>query len=139
MSHLTVKDGIKVLLGSLALAESTEAINFESAAANEYGNTYILKAVSGEMDNAESETLVNKLYDVQQWSIQVAVGRTTHNDIINYDELCRIKDNILQKLDNPANWSTFVRILKYKNWQIVEFANYFVLNVNLKVIDTITY
>jgi len=139
MSHTTVKEGIKGLLGSLALAESNEAIDYTAAAANEYGNTYILKCLSGEMDTEDSETLVNKMYDIQTWNIQVAKERTTHNDVINYDELCKLKDTILQKLDNPNSWSSFVRILKYKNWQIIDMPNYFVLSVNLKVIDTITY
>ena len=63
----------------------------------------------------------------------------SRKNIVDLDELHRSKDTILQKLDNPANWQSFVRMLKYMSWKIEFYNNYFVLIIQLKVVDTITY
>jgi len=139
MAFDTIKNGIVTRLQGLGYSESLEAVDFKNAPSNEYGNTFILKPLTGVMDNDESETLIDRFYDVQEWQAQIAFNRSTQNDVINRDDLHRKKDLILKDLDNPANWSSFARILKYKSWEVAEFPNYFVLTIKLKIVDTYQY
>jgi hypothetical protein len=139
MSFDTVKNGIVTRLQGLGYTESLQAVDFKNAPANEYGNCFILKPLSGAMDEVESETMVDRFYDVQEWQVQIAFDKSAQNDIVNRDDLHRKKDLILKDLDNPANWSSFVRILKYKSWEVGEFENYFILTIKLKIVDTYTY
>ena len=138
MSFDLVKNGIALRLQGLGYTEST-TIEFTQMPSAEYGNTFIIKALSGAMDDVESETIVDRFYDVQLWQVQIAFDKNAQNEVINKDDLHRKKDPILKDLDNPANWSSFVRILKYKTWEVTEFPNYFVLTINLKIVDTYTY
>jgi len=138
MSYTTVKDGIALRLKGLGLAES-QTVDYKDSPSNEYNNTFIIKSLSGVMDEAESETLIDRFYDVQEWQVQVAFAKSAQNDIVNLDELNRKKDAILKDIDKPANWSSFVRILKYKNWVVTEQPNYFLLTINLKVVDIYIY
>lgn len=139
MGFDTVKNGIVGLLNSLGYAESQQAVDFKGAPANEYENTFILKCLSGNMDNESSETIIDRFYDFQDWQIQIAFSRNAQNDIINRDNLHRKKDDLLKYLDKPANWISFVRILKYQSWKYDEMENYYILTINLKVQDTYTY
>ena len=66
MAYDTVKVGIANLLKGLGYQESEEASNFADASSNEYGNTFILNCLSGEMDEEDSETIVDRFYDVQE-------------------------------------------------------------------------
>jgi hypothetical protein len=124
-------------LQGLGYAES-QAIDLKNAPANEYNNTFIIKVLSGAMTD-ESETLIDRFYDIQDWQIQIAFERSEQNDIINRDDAQRKKDAILKDLDNPAHWEGFARILKYKGWKVEELPNYFLLTINLKIVDTIIY
>jgi hypothetical protein len=137
MSYDTVRNGIVGILKANGYTESNEIVNFENASSQEYGNTFILKCVSGEMED-ESETLNKGFYDVQQWVVQVAFERSSQSDNANYDNVHRKKDILLIELDDPANW-TYTRIQKYNLWSVQEFKNYFVLNIELKILDTYTY
>lgn len=135
-NYQTVKDGIAALVKSLGYSESSQAVDFTHAPANEYANTYILKCISGEMG---SETINDRFYDHQKWSVKIAYERSENNDITNLDNIHLAKDALLKKLDNPASWVSFVRLMKYDKWEVVETPNYFVLDITLSVIDTYTY
>jgi len=139
MAYDTVKTGIANLLKGLAYQESEEAFDFTDASSNEYGNTFILNCLSGVMDEEDSETIVDRFYDIQDWQIQIAFDKSANTDIINRDDLHRKKDIILKKLDKPTNWSSFVRVLKYNAWNLQETDNYFLLTINLKIVDTYIY
>lgn len=139
MSFDTVKNGIVGILKTNAYIESQEVVDFENASVNEYGNTFILKCLSGEMDDLRSETLNKGFDDYQKWQVQVAFERSAQSDIANYDDVHRKKDILLRELDDPLNWESYVRIQKYKTWNVQEFKNYFVLTIELKIIDTYTY
>jgi len=137
MSFDIIKNRIVTRLQGLGYAES-QSIDIKNAPANEYNNTFIIKVLSGAMTD-ESETLIDRFYDIQDWQIQIAFERSEQNDIINRDDAQRKKDAILKDLDNPANWEGFARILKYKGWKVEELPNYFLLTINLKIVDTIIY
>ena len=139
MAYDTVKTGIANLLKGLGYQESEEASNFADASSNEYGNTFILNCLSGAMDEEDSETIVDRFYDVQDWQLQIAFDKSANSDVINRDDLHRKKDTILTTLDKPINWSSFVRILKYKTWNLQATENYFLLTINLKIVDQYVY
>lgn len=139
MSYDTAKNKIVSLLNELGYIESDQVVNFENASEHEYGNKFILDCVSGEMDDDNSETIIDRFYDMQEWQARIAFERSSNTDIINRDNLHRKKDALLIKLDKPANWEGGMRILKYKSWNVEEYKNYFVLVVNLKVVDQYTY
>ena len=65
----------------------------------------------------------------------IAFVHTEHSDIVQYDKAHREKDAIIKDLDKPANWTSFVKILKYKSWEIIETPNYYVLDIRLSIID----
>jgi hypothetical protein len=139
MGFDAVKNGIAGILKANALIESEEIVDFVNASTSEYGNTFILQCSKGEMEEPDSETLCNKLYDIQQWTVQVAFEKSAQSDLANYDAVHRQKDILIRELDDPANWSSYVRIQKYKSWNVQEFKSYFVLTIELKIIDTYTY
>jgi len=139
MAYDTVKTGVANLLKGMSYQESKEAFDFTDASSNEYGNTFILNCLSGAMDEQDSETIVDRFYDIQDWQIQIAFDKSANSDIINRDDLHRKKDTILKTLDKPINWSSFVRVLKYNTWNLQETDNYFLLTINLKIVDTYIY
>jgi len=128
----TVKSGIAGRLKSLGYMESSQSIDFINAPANEYGKRYILKCLIGE--NQEN-TIVDRFYDEQEWQILIAFDRSEQNDIVQLDALHRAKDAIIKDLDKPANWTSFVKVLKYKSWEVVETSNYFILDIRVSVLD----
>lgn len=136
MSFDLVNEGIKGILQGLGYAESNEAIDFVNASANEYENTFILKSTKGEI---EDDLIIGQLDDNQTWDIQIAFSRNAQSDINNRNAVHRAKDALLVKLDNPTSWSSFVTIIQYQSWELKEFPNYFVLNIQLRVIDRYTY
>lgn len=139
MSYGIVKKGIADILEGEKLTESTSVSNFEDSPSSEYDKSFILKAVSGENDPETTDTLADRFYDVQTWEVHIAFKRTSQSDVINRDEAHRKKDNLLKKLDNPSNWSSFVRLVKYETWEIQELENFFLLIITLKVTDTFIY
>jgi len=139
MSYDLVKTGIADRLEILGYTESEQSVDFKNAPANEYGNTFILQALSGAMDADNSETIVDRFYDMQNWQVKIAFDKSAQSDVINRDDLHRKKDVILADLDKPANWTSFVRILKYKSWEVTEFPNYFILTINIAIIDQYIY
>ena len=139
MSYTLIKKGVGDLLETLKLSPSQELIDFIDASPNEYNNTYILNPISGLLDTETSETLADRLYDIQEWSVQIAFARGTYSGKANLDMLHRKREDVIQKLDNPANWSSFARMLKYNSWEILDLSDYLVLILKLEIIDTITY
>lgn len=139
MSYKLIKKGVGDLLEQLQLAPSKELLDFVDASPNEHSNTYILNPLAGRLDEESQETIGDRIYDVQDWVIQIAFARGTYSGKANLDKLHYKKEDVIQKLDNPANWSSFSRMLKYSNWEIQELPDYSVLIINLEITDTITY
>lgn len=139
MSYDTVKDGIAGILKLQGYIESEDMNDFKNVSAQEYGNTFILNCVSGEANEPDTETMVARFFDQQLWRVQIALENSAQTSAANYDEAHRKKDILLRELDDPTNWSSYVRIQKYRNWSIEKTDNYFVLIIELKVIDTYTY
>ncbi len=135
-NYQTVKDGIAGRLNALGYLESSQSVDFKNASANEYGNRYILKPLSGEN---QEDSLNDRFYDKQEWQILIAFVRSEQNDIISLDAVHRAKDLIIKDLDKPANWTSFVRMLKYIKWSVAETPNYFVLDIRLQIIDQYIY
>lgn len=138
MAYRTVKNGVSGILNSLGYTES-EVTNIEEASSLEYGHTFVIKPASGVMEEGISETLNKGFYDVQKWEVSIMFARSAQNDVINRDEMHEDKDSILKELDDPANWISYVRLQKYSSWIVQETKNYFVLVIELKIIDTINY
>lgn len=138
MSFQTVKDLIAGNLKENGFDES-ETTDFKSAAASEYANTFIIKPLSGVNDEVTSETLSDRFYDIQEWSVQIAFARSDMNEVLNLEDLHRKKDTLIAYLDKPANWSNSVRLVKYISWEIIENPNHYVLDIRLKIIDQYIY
>jgi len=139
MGFTTVYNGIRDILQGLKLAEAQQVYSYENAAENEFGNTFILKRLSGLIDDDMSNEIINKFHDTQAWQIQVGFNKEEAADPANRILIGTKGDDILAKIDNPTNWSSFVRMIKYKEWEIVELDNYVVLQINLEILDTITH
>lgn len=139
MSFNTVYKGIRDILEGLELAEAKHAYSYEDAAENEFGNTFILKPISGSIDDDMSEEIINKFHDTQIWQIQVGFNKEESANVGNRLLMHIKKDSILAKIDNPTNWTSFVRMIKYTSWEIVELDNYVVLQIDLMILDTITH
>ena len=139
MSYYTVRNGIAGVLNALGYTESLEAEDFSDASPAEFGNTFILKCVSGEMLDPDSETLADRFYDKQKWEVKIAFTKSAQNDTINRDEMHEDKDSILRELDDPTNWRGFVRFMKYLSWNVETLKNYFILTVTIAVTDVYTY
>lgn len=139
MTYDLVKERLVRTMGDLGYTESSKPFVFSSASANEFDRTFIVKAVSGENDEDNSETLSNRFYDIQKWQILLAFAKSELNDIINRDDLHRKKDSIINEIDDPTNWVSNVRIQKYISWEVEELENYYLLTIGIKVIDTYIY
>ena len=138
MGYQTIKNGIIGIMQGLGYQESNEAWNMQNASANEYGNTFILKALAGEI-NDTSEQLADRFYDNQTWELTVAFEQSSQNESINLDVAHTAKDAILTKLDDTNSWLSFVRMMKYKTWKMEETVAYFLLTVTISVTDVYTY
>ena len=138
MSYKLVKDGISGILEAQGLTQSKETDNFKSAGANEHEKTFILNVVSGAEDPV-NEVKQALLRDDQKWTVQVAYSKTVESALVQQDAINLLRDILLVKLDNPANWESFCSILRYKSWKIQELKSYFVLTIELKVVDSLTY
>ena len=139
MSFNTVYKGIRDILEGLKLAEAKHIYSYEDAAENEFGYTFILKPISGTIDDDMSPEIINKFHDTQVWQIQVGFNREESADVGNRLLMHIKKDDILAKIDNPTNWTSFVRMIKYTSWEVLELDNYVVLEINLEILDTITH
>jgi hypothetical protein len=138
MSYQTIRDGIVGIMNKLEYQESTEAWNLENASTNEYGNTFMLSCVSGEVTE-DSEQLADRFYDSQTWELKIAFEQSSQNDLINIGDAHSRKDSILTKLDDPSSWVGFARMMKYKSWNIEESPSRFILSITINVVDVYTY
>lgn len=139
MAFRTVYNGIRDILQGLKLSEAKNVYDYEGAAEGEFGHTFILKTISGQIDDDMSREIINKFHDTQVWQIQIGFNRSEAADPATRLLMHTKKDAILAKIDNPTNWTSFVRMLKYTEWEVVETENYVVLQINLQVLDTITH
>lgn len=139
MTYDTVKSGIANLLRGLGYEESNTVFDFEDASTAEYENTFIILAKSGKLEEVSAETIVDRIYDEQEWEIHIAFPRSSQNKIINLDQLQRKREEIINELDNSNNWKSFVRILKYRSWEIENKESYILLILKLNVIDTLIF
>lgn len=128
----TVRKGITALMKGLKYRESSQMIDFKDAPVNEYGNTFILKCLSGENQN---DTIIDRFDDYQEWQLLIAFGKSEFNDRFEYDAMHRAKDIILKALDKPANWESYVKMQRYDTWNIIDTANYFILDIRLFIMD----
>ena len=138
MGYDTLKSGIEEILEAIGYAPSDQAFDFTDASAFEYGNTFILKALAGEM-GSESETLADRFYDNENWQVSVAIKKSSQSDINNMNELHRKREEIIKKIDDPDSWRSFARIIKYQSWEVTDMESYFLLNIEVLVVDTIIY
>lgn len=138
MSYQTIKNGIIGIMQGLGYQESAEAWSLVNASASEYGNTFIVKSLSGEI-TGESEQLADMFYDSQQWEVIIAFEQSSQNASINMDDAQTKKDTILAKIDDPASWLSFAHLLKYKSWKMEETPAYFLLTITINVVDVYTY
>ena len=136
MAYDTIKDGIATRLKTLGYVESSQAIDFKSAPANEFNNRYIIKALSGEQ---RIENIIDRFVDAQEWQVLIAFEHSENNDITQLDALHRAKDLILADIDDPANWSGIAKLLRYKKWEVTESPNYYILSISLEVLDQYIY
>jgi hypothetical protein len=137
MSYDTVKNCITAILQGLGYTESI-VLKIENMPTSEYGTSFILKRVKGEMA-PDGETIVDKFYDDQEWNILIALDNNYQNDRIAYDEANRKVDTIITALDKPENWTDSVVIQKYKSWEITPTDNYSVLDIKIQTIDRYVY
>lgn len=138
MSYDNNKNDIDLRMQGLGYAKSSGIVDYEDAPASEYGNTYILKMTESVRDSAV-ETLSDRYRDVQIWEITIAFDRTKFSESINKDGLYRARENIIKDLDNPANYGSGVLTRRFHDSDIEETPNYFLLRINLEVLDQVTY
>ena len=138
MSFDLINNGIIGILNSLGYSESI-AVDVPEMPSQEYGNTFILSPISGENDENTSETISSLVYDIQKWEIVFVFPRSSEAGPINFDDISRKRDALIKALDNPANWESYARIQKYKSWKVEAKKSYFVLTIEIKIIDTVIY
>lgn len=138
MTYDTIKARLVSRLQGLGYQESTY-LSMEDSPTSERGNTFIVRPMSGENDESTSETLSSLFYDIEKWKIEIAFEKSSEDQIINSDDVQRKREAIIKDLDNPTSWSNYARIQKYKTWDVQDKPSYFLLTIELKIIDTITY
>ena len=134
----TIKEGLVNRLKLLGYQES-RYVDIEKIPSSERNNVFIVRPLSGENDEDTSETLSSLFYDIERWTIEIAFEKSSEDQLINSDDLQRKRESIIKDLDNPANWASYVRIQKYKKWEVQDRESFFLLTIELKIIDTITY
>jgi hypothetical protein len=126
------------IVNAQGYSESNQVFTFGNAPSAEYQNTFIIRCLSGKADE-NSPTLSTRFYDNQTWDIQIAFEKSSQSDTVNLDEIHRAKETLIKELDDPANWSTSTRLVKYNSWKIEEELSYYLLTITLDVVDTYTY
>jgi hypothetical protein len=135
MAYDTIKNCLTLILNSVGLVESS-VIDFKNAPASEYETAYILKPLSGENQN---NTIIDRFDDLQEWQIIIGFARSENNDIIQRDAANRMKDIIIKAVDKPSNWEGSVKVMKYKNWEIVDNPSYFIIDIRVEIIDELIH
>jgi hypothetical protein len=135
MSYDTINNGIVGRLQGLGYQQS-QYQNLDACPSQELENTFLLNFVSGE---ADEEALYPLVYDNQKWQIIIGFERSSENQSIVMDKIGRAKDALIKDLDNPANWESYARVQRYKSWKVEDKKSYFILTIELKIVDTILY
>lgn len=138
MSYQIVRDGLSSILKAQGLAESLVALDFKDSPITDLENTFILNCKEGEADG-DNDQQQAFLYDNQTWTVQIAFGTNSESVIVQRDAINRKKDSLLTELDDPANWKSFCMILRYRSWSIEKQDKFFILTIQLKVKDALTY
>jgi hypothetical protein len=138
MSYRTIKDGIVGILKGIGYSEASAISSYKEVAAQEYDNTFILQCNDGSQES-ESMTLADRCYDKQTWTLMFAYERSSQNDAVNVEEIQEKKDEIIAKIDNPASWLSFARVMNYDDWKLEMMDNYFIISMTIKVTDVYTY
>lgn len=139
MSFDVTKNYLKGRLEGLAYIESKEPFDFEDASARSLDKRFILSIVDGAMLEDGSENLATEFIDFQTWQVAIAFEKSEHSDVINRDDMYRSIEPIIKDLDNPSNYLGTVRFIRYETWEVEELGNYYVLRIQIKVQDRITY
>lgn len=138
MSFESINNGISALMKGIKFDRSKQ-MTIESVPTTEHGNVFLLTPLSGSNNEKSSETLSDRVYDVQTWKIEFPFPKSSESQDINSDDMNRKRDLIVKTLDNPRNWESYVRIQKFIDWNIEDRKNFFLLTVRLKIVDTIIY
>ena len=138
MSYDTVKNYVTNRLEGLGYTESKVPFDFSGASSREYGKTFILTPTEGSID-PDGENLNTRLYDNQAWSLSIAFRKSSFNDIVNRDDMYRAIEPIIKDLDNPVNYISTLRFLRYQSWEVDELDNYFLLKIKFLIQDQYTY
>ncbi len=139
MSFDTVNNYLKNRLEALGYVESKEPFDFENASARELNKRFILAILGGALLEDGSENLNTEFIDFQTWQISMAWRKSEHNDISNRNKMYRSIEGIIKDLDNPTNYVGTVRFVRYETWEVEELDDYYVLRIEVKVQDRITY
>lgn len=138
MSFDTTKNYVRNRLEGLGYIESKEPFTFESATATEYNKRFILAPLEGSID-PDGENLNTRLYDNQIWQVSLAFAKSTHNDVINRDDMYRQIEGIIKDLDDPSNYLGTVRFIRYDSWEVEEDENYYLLNIRFNIQEQYSY
>jgi hypothetical protein len=138
MSYDTIKNHIETRLQGLGYSKSNSAFNFDDASARELNHRFVVLPVSGSVD-PYGENLNTRLYDNQEWVVSIAYSKSTHNDIINRDEMLRGVEGIIKDIDNPDNYAGTIRLISYQSWEVEEENNYFIVRISFTIQDQYNY
>jgi hypothetical protein len=138
MTHRSIYQGISGILNSLGYSQAPETDDFENVSSQQYGSTFILTCAQGEAGEA-NDTQFGLLYDNQTWYIQVCLKKTSQANLEQVADLHERRDQLIVALDNPANWQSFAEIVRYRSWEVIPRDSYYVLRINLRVIDSLSY
>lgn len=138
MSYDILKNGLSGILTALGYRESNYD-NVDNCPDTEYDQAFILRPLNGRNDEENSETLSSLFYDIQSWQIEFPFSKSSQNQIVVKDIVHRKRDEIVREIDDPANWESYARIQKYLNWKVETRENFYLLIVEAKIIDKITY
>ena len=128
MSFDIIKNYVKNRVEGLGYIESKMPFDFENASAREYDNHFILMPSEGSID-PDGANLNISVFDSQVWELYIAFSKSTLNDILKRDDMFRSIEAIIVDMDNPANYSGTVDLIRYDSWVVEEQENYFLLNI----------
>lgn len=138
MSFDTIKTYLTDRLEGLGYFESKSPFTFDEAPVTEYDKSFIIMPINGKID-PDGANLNICLYDRQEWQVRVAFSKSTHNDVINRDDMLRSIEAIIKDIDNADNFEPTIEYIRYVSWEISELSNHFLLIIRFEVRDKYTY
>jgi hypothetical protein len=139
MGYDTIRNGIINRIQAKGLTLCSKVSTYDGVSSHEFGHTFILRVLDGELLDDGSDTLATHYYDYQTWEIQIAVERSEQNEAVNMDELQRMREDLQEDLANPTNFSSFARNIRIKRWKMDETDAYFVIKIDLNITDKIIF